>query len=147
MGACQTTDEDMNTVLLTWLRDNETKFSTTGSRRFFGDGNDTDFLVDVSTMPWEIQLLLPEPQFDTDYGDAVVILHDDQHPTLGHADYIVASPERTAEFEFATEHFLSIKNDPILAGAEWSRLRRDKTMRIAVFRALRHAFPNSTLTH
>lgn len=147
--------EPDRTPLLEWLRD-QTKcdifcdFETTGSRHFFGTGNDTDFLVDITKIPAELQHLIPPPRFgDTpsDYGGCVSIFCDEAHPAHGKVDFLIASPERTKEFEYATEHFCSMRRDPLVPPDVWKLLQDNKPLRVAVFRALRHSFPDSTLNH
>ena len=144
------------TPLLEWLRD-QTKcdilcnFETTGSRRFFGTGNDTDFLVDITKIPAELQHLIPPPRFgddtQSDYGGCVSIFCDEAHPVHDKVDFVIASPERTKEFEYATEHFCSMRRDPLVTPDVWKLLQDHKPLRVAVFRALRHSFPDSTLNH
>jgi hypothetical protein len=142
-------DDTDRTPLVEWLRDhiNSIFFATTGSTAFFGSGNDTDFLINIEEIPANIRHLVPPPLLDSEYDSTATILHDDFHPTDGNVDYIIGSPERTQEFEFATRHFTSIRRDDNTPAEVWNLLRTNKALRIAIFRALRHAAPNSSLTY
>lgn len=123
-----------------------TLFPETGSHRFFGIGEDRDFLVCYDDVPAHLQPLVPQSEADPDYDESMCVVHDETNP-LGSVDYIIAGRNRTQEFEFATELFCAIKNDPVVEGSVWDMLRENKPLRVAVFRALRRAFPTSTLSH
>lgn len=140
------------TPLIGWLRSKTCEhdifheFAETGSHRFFGKGQDRDFLVCYDDIPEKLRQFVPQSEADPDYDESMCVVHDDSNP-LGPADYLIATRNRTAEFEFATEKFCAIKNDPVVDDAVWQMLEDNKPLRIAVFRSLRRAFPNSTLNH
>ena len=140
------------TPLIDWLRSKTCEhdifheFAETGSHRFFGEGEDRDFLVCFDDIPAHLQPLVPQSEVDPDYDESMCVVQDDTNP-LGKVDYIIASRNRTREFEFATVKFCAIKNDPVVDGSVWQMLKDCKPLRVAVFRALRRAFPTSTLDH
>jgi hypothetical protein len=142
-------DDTDRTPLVEWLRDeiNTFGFTATGSKALFGVGEDTDYIINIDEIPLKIRILVPPPAFDDEYGSSAVIIHDDFNPLEGKVDYIIGSPERTEEFVFATEHFASIRRDPNTSAEIWNLLKTNKNLRIAIFRALRHAAPNSTLNY
>ena len=142
-------DDTDRTPLVEWLRDeiNTWSFATTGSKALFGVGEDTDYLVNIEEIPAKIRHLVPPPLLDSEYDSAATVLHDGFNPLDGNVDYIIGSPERTKEFKFATQHFASIRRDDNTPAEVWNLLRTNKSLRIAIFRALRHAATNSSLTY
>ncbi len=137
------------TPLIQWLRETSTHpldgFPQTGSTAFFGTGKDTDFLVCIDWIPEELRHLIPTPHF-LEYSEGFVSMKDPNHP-WGNADYIIADKPRTEEFLFATKHFCSMRHDPKVKPETWEKLKHDKDLRVAVFQALRHAFPETTLNY
>jgi hypothetical protein len=155
-------DDTDRTPLVEWLRNGSMSHATTGSKALFGVGEDTDYLINIDELPPEIRNLVPplatdckyDPDavmlhgaFDYEYDPDTVIIHDDFNPLDGKVDYIIGSPERAAEFKFATKHLASIRRDPHTSAEIWNLLKANKPLRIAIFRALRHAAPTSTLNY
>jgi hypothetical protein len=133
-----------------WLRQSSFTdiFFRTGSNYFFGSGLDNDFLIYLNSIPDEFHEVLPAPYCspESPYGDSLIVIKDPHHPTYP-ADYIIGEPHIIDEYRFATEQFVAMCRDPSARPETIQKLQEDKLLRVTVFRALRHAYPTSTLTH
>jgi hypothetical protein len=124
--------------LLEWLHANIDSFFKTGSAAILGTGSDTDYILDIETLPRGLYQHLPENRNASGYDEDLWIVQD----TEAKIDFILGSANRLEEFKLATVKIGFIREDcPDL----WELIRANKVIRIGVFRALRFCHPDTEL--
>ena len=124
-----------------WLSKHTLDFVATGTHHFFRSGNDQDFLVHINQIPGDLVDYIPEPKDDIEYDEGISRVQVESKQQ----DFIICyTYERIEEFKHANKFFVKIEDD---CPESYKKLKDDKQLRVAVFRALRSTHPNSELNY